>query len=211
MTIKNLSALENGLISCHSCHMLLRAEPSDTTHIRCPRCRAMLHQRKTNSLARTWALTIAAFILYIPANILPISTVTSFGYTQSDTILSGVIYFMSTGMWAIALIIFVASILVPFLKLIVLLFLLISIQLNIQWRKKDRTVLYRITEAVGRWSMVDIYVVTILVALVNMGAIANFEVGPGAVYFAAVVVITMLAAMSFDPRLIWDKRERSHE
>ncbi len=211
MSILNVSARESGLISCHSCHLLIRSIHLKKAVTRCPRCGSILHQRKVNSMMRTWALTLTAFILYFPANILPISTVTSLGYTQSDTILSGVIYFMSTGMWAIALIILTASIIVPLLKLIILSFLLISVQFNIQWRQKDRTILYRITEAVGRWSMVDLYVVAILVGMVNMGAIANFRAGPGAVYFAGVVVITMLAAQSFDPRLIWDKREGRHE
>jgi paraquat-inducible protein A len=124
-----------------------------------------LHQRKTNSLTRTWALVIAAFIFYIPANVLPITVVISLGKTQADTIMSGVIYFMLTGMWPIALVIFVASVAVPLLKLFVLAFLLISVQRKSRWRPEDRTRLYRIAEAVGRWSMVDIFVVTILVIL----------------------------------------------
>ncbi|MGE5255765.1 MAG: paraquat-inducible protein A, partial [Hyphomicrobiales bacterium] len=176
---------------------------------KCPRCGAALHSRKPNSIARTWALIMAAFIFYIPANVLPITIVTSLGAVQSDTILSGVLYFIKTGMWPIALVIFVASIFVPLLKLIMLTFLVLSVQQRWRWRPKDRTRLYRITEAVGRWSMVDIFVVTILVALVNLGALASIQAGPAAVYFAAVVVITMFAAMSFDPRLIWDAKEPS--
>jgi paraquat-inducible protein A len=125
--------------------------------------------------------------------------------------MSGVIYFIGSGMWPIALVIFVASILVPMLKLIILTFLLISVQRKSTWRLKDRTRLYRITEAIGRWSMVDIYVVTILVALVNLGSLATIKAGPGAAFFAAVVVITMFAAMSFDPRLIWDAKETFNE
>ena len=125
--------------------------------------------------------------------------------------MSGVIYFVATGMWPIALVIFVASILVPMLKLSILIFLLISVQRKSVWRPKDRTRLYRITEAVGRWSMVDIYVVTILVALVNLGNLATIKAGPGAGFFAAVVVITIFAAMSFDPRLIWDAKETLDE
>jgi paraquat-inducible protein A len=166
-----------------------------------------LHQRKTNSLTRTWALVIAAFIFYIPANVLPITVVTSLGKTQADTIMSGVIYFLLTGMWPIALVIFIASIAVPLIKLFVLSFLLISVQRKWKWRPKDRTRLYRIAEAVGRWSMVDIFVVTILVALVKLGSLATIAAGPAAGYFAAVVVTTIFAAMSFDPRLIWDVME----
>jgi len=178
---------------------------------KCPRCGAALHPRKPNSIARTWALVIAALIFYVPANVLPITKVTSLGATQSDTIMSGVIYFINSGMWPIALVIFVASVFVPVLKLLILLFLVISVQRRSQWRPKDRTRLYRITEAIGRWSMTDIFVVTILVALVHFGALANIEAQAGAVFFAAVVVITMLAAMSFDPRLIWDVKEPQDE
>jgi paraquat-inducible protein A len=199
-------------ISCHSCHLLCRINFSIIGEsLICPRCGSTLHQRKPNSLKRTWALVLAAIIFYIPANLLPVTIVTSLGKAQSDTIMSGVIYFISSGMWPIALIIFVASILVPILKLIILTFLLITVQRKSAWRPKDRTRLYRITEAIGRWSMVDIYVVTILVALVNLGNLATIQAGPGAGFFAAVVVITMFAAMSFDPRLIWDAKETRDE
>jgi paraquat-inducible protein A len=199
-------------ISCHSCHLLCRINFSKVGEsLVCPRCGSTLHQRKPNSLKRTWALVLAAVIFYIPANLLPVTVVISFGKAQADTIMSGVIYFVATGMWPIALVIFVASILVPILKLSILIFLLISVQRKSTWRPKDRTRLYRITEAVGRWSMVDIYVVTILVALVNLGNLATIKAGPGAGFFAAVVVITILAAMSFDPRLIWDAKETLDE
>ncbi|NIQ89187.1 MAG: paraquat-inducible membrane protein A [Deltaproteobacteria bacterium] len=203
-----LTAAKASLLSCHSCNLLSKSSGShDHAHALCPRCGAPLHQRKTNSLTRTWALTIAAFIFYIPANVLPITVVTSLGKTQADTIMSGVIYFMMTGMWPIALVIFIASVAVPLLKLFVIAFLLISVQRKSRWRPEDRTRLYRIAEAVGRWSMVDIFVVTILVALVKLGGLASIDAGPAAVYFAAVVVVTMFAAMSFDPRLIWDVME----
>jgi paraquat-inducible protein A len=199
-------------ISCHSCHLLCRINFSKIgKSLVCPRCGSTLHQRKPNSLKRTWALVLAAVIFYVPANLLPITVVISFGKAQTDTIMSGVIYFIASGMWPIALVIFVASILVPILKLIILIFLLITVQRKSAWRAKDRTRLYRITELVGRWSMVDIYVVTILVALVNLGNLATIKAGPGAGFFAAVVVITMLAAMSFDPRLIWDAKESADE
>ena len=207
-----LSARGSSQISCHSCHLLCRIRvPQKDGTLTCPRCGATMHQRKPNSIKRTWALVLAACIFYIPANLLPVTTVISFGKAQADTIMSGVIYFIGSGMWPIALVIFVASILVPILKLIILTFLLISVQRKSTWRAKDRTRLYRITEVVGRWSMVDIYVVTILVALVNLGSLATIKAGPGAAFFAAVVVITMFAAMSFDPRLIWDVKETLDE
>ena len=206
------TALEKSLVSCHSCHLVSKATAvHGKGKLMCPRCGSVLHQRKPRSLSRTWALVIAAFIFYIPANVLPITKVTSLGHAQSDTIMSGVIYFIQTGMWPIALIIFTASIFVPLAKLLILSFLLISVDRKWQWRPRDRTRLYRITEAIGRWSMTDVYVVTILVALVRLGALANVEAEPGAIFFAAVVVSTMFAAMSFDPRLIWDAMEKNHE
>jgi len=143
--------------------------------------------------------------------VLPITIVISLGKAQSDTIMSGVIYFIQTGMWPIAFIIFSASVLVPLLKLLILTFLLVSVQRKSSRRRKDRTRLYRITEIIGRWSMVDIFVVTILVALVNLGSLATIHAGPGAIFFGAVVVVTILASMSFDPRLIWDTEEIIHE
>ncbi len=125
--------------------------------------------------------------------------------------MSGVIYMIVSGSWPLALIIFIASVFVPLAKLFILTYLLISVQRKSQWRPYDRTRLYRLTEAVGRWSMVDIYVVTILVALVNLGNLATIEAGMGAVFFGAVVVITIIAAMTFDPRLIWDNMEFDDE
>lgn len=208
MNDTSMTAASASLLSCHSCNLLSKMSGSHGhSHALCPRCGAPLHQRKTNSLTRTWALVIAAFIFYIPANVLPITVVTSLGKTQADTIMSGVIYFVLTGMWPIALVIFVASVAVPLIKLFVLSYLLISVQRKSRWRPEDRTRLYRIAEAVGRWSMVDIFVVTILVALVKLGGLATIDAGPAASYFAAVVVTTIFAAMSFDPRLIWDVME----
>ncbi|PLX85056.1 MAG: paraquat-inducible membrane protein A [Desulfuromonas sp.] len=205
------SARQLGLVLCHDCHLVVR-QPSliRGQSALCPRCGAALHQRKPNSLARTRALLIASFIFYIPANVLPITISSTLGSEQADTIMSGVIYFIKSGSWEIAAVIFIASVFVPLMKLMILTSLLLSVQFKSQWRPKERTQLYRMTEAVGRWSMVDIYVVTILVALVKLGALANVDAGPAAVYFAAVVVITMFAAESFDPRLIWDALEEKH-
>ena len=168
-------------------------------HARCPRCGAGLHVRKPNSIARAWALLLAAAIMYVPANVLPMTVTSALGTVQADTIMSGVIYFIHSGSWEIAAVIFIASVFVPLAKLAILIFLLVSVQLRWRWRPKDRTVLYRITELVGRWSMVDVYVVR-----VKLGAVASIEAGPAAVFFACVVVLTMLAAESFDPRIIWD-------
>ncbi len=170
----------------------------------CPRCGDILHRRKPMSIQRTWALVLAALAFYIPANVYPVMTVTSLGQTQSDTILSGVLFLLEHGMLPLAAILFIASIFVPLLKLLILIFLLLSVQFRSRWRPRDRTRLYRITEAIGRWSMVDVYVVTILVALVHLGNLASIQAEAGAVFFCAVVILTMFAAMAFDPRLIWD-------
>ena len=199
-----ITAKNSGLVSCHACSLLVRAGSLYHGHGACPRCGGALHVRKTNSLNRCWALLIAAAICYIPANVLPIMTVISFGEGEPDTILSGVKAFIDAGMYPLALLVFFASIFVPVLKLILLSYLMISVQFKSLWRPRERTIMYRITEAVGRWSMVDIFMISILAALVKLGSLATIEPGAGAGFFAAVVVLTMFAAMSFDPRLIWD-------
>jgi len=152
-------------------------------------------------------LTLTAFILYIPANLLPIMTVISYGEGAPDTILSGVIHLVEAEMYPIAFIVFFASIMVPVVKLIAITFLLISVEKKSHWRPKDRTVMYRVTEFIGRWSMIDVFMIALLAGLVKLGSIATVEPGAGAIAFAGVVIITMFAAMSFDPRLIWDAME----
>ena len=199
------SAKKLGLVACSDCQLLSRMPDHAASDIVCcPRCGGELHQRKPNSIARTWALLLTGMVLYIPANLLPMTVTSRLGDVQADTIMSGVLYFIHSGSWEIALVIFTASIFVPFVKFLILICLLLSVQFRGCWRPRDRTILYRFTEGVGRWSMVDVYVVTILVARVKLGVLAEIEAGPAAVYIAAVVVVTMLAAESFDPRLIWD-------
>lgn len=199
------TALNRGLIVCTSCRLVSRP-PSTGSRAQwaCPRCGASLRPRIPDSLSRTWSLIVAAAIFYIPANVLTITVSAKLGKVQSDTILSGVIYFFKTGSWHIALIIFFASIIVPLLKLVVLSFLMISIQRHSSWRPGKRTRIFRVVKLIGRWSMVDIFVVTIAVSLVRLGFLASIQAGPGAVFFGAVVVLTILAADSFDSRLIWD-------
>lgn len=214
-TFKAITAQQQGLIACHFCQTLsqiprleekeLASSKNKTdTELRCPCCQSIIHSRIPNSLGRTWALLIAAIILYIPANTLPIMTVVFWGDGQPDTIFSGVVHLLDAGMWPLALLIFIASIFIPILKLIILSGLLISIHLKMHWNPKDRTVLYRITEFVGRWSMVDVFVIGILVTLVQFGNTANVSPGIGALSFAAVVILTMFAAHIFDQRMIWD-------
>jgi paraquat-inducible protein A len=205
--LRRMPAAGEAVIGCDVCELTVperEALLDRRGRLRCPRCTDVLHHRKPQSLQRTWALVLAAAVFYIPANLYPVMSVTSLGRTQSDTIFSGVVFLLTHGMWPLAAIVFVASIFVPLLKLLILIFLLLSVQLRSRWRPRDRTRLYRVTEAIGRWSMVDVYVVTLLVALVHLGNLASIEARAGAVFFCAVVIITMLAAMSFDPRMIWD-------
>jgi paraquat-inducible protein A len=198
-------AKDLGLASCHTCGLLQKQPVSGHAH--CPRCGSPVHLRKPNSLQLTWALLITGIIAYFPANLYPVMTVVSLGRGQSDTIMSGVIYLLLHGDWPLALIVFVASVLVPLLKIVVLLYLLLSVQRGSHLRRAQRTRLYRIVELVGRWSMVDIFVVALLAALVQVGALATIEPGVGAIAFTSVVILTMFAAMSFDPRLIWDQEK----
>jgi paraquat-inducible protein A len=204
------TAARAGLFVCHDCGLL--SKPAAHVHEgRCPRCGAGLHFRKPGSIARTWAFVIAAVILYIPANLLPVMDTSSLFGAQTDTIMSGVVYLWTSGSWPLAVIVFIASIAVPMLKIIALIFLVLTAQLRWRWLPERRTRIYRLVELVGRWSMLDIYVITILVALVQFNALATIKAGPGAIAFGAVVVLTMFAAMSFDPRLIWDAMELDHE
>jgi len=204
------TATSAGLIMCHDCG-LLSVATVHTSCGECPRCDATLHPRKPGSLTRTWAFVFAAIVLYIPAICLPVMvTGTLFG-TQSDTILSGVVFLWSSGSWSLATIVFVASVVVPILKITSLAYLAMSTQLRSRLVPLERIRLYRFVEFVGRWSMLDIYVITILVALVKFGGVATIEAGPGAIAFGAVVVLTLFAALSFDPRLIWDAVELESE
>lgn len=196
-------------LACAVCGLIMRRSAAlREGRRRCPRCQNALHRRKPRSVQRAWALTIAAALLYFPANLLPIMTMTSLGYVRSDTIVSGVVLLLDYGMWPLALVVFIASVVVPLLKLLILILLLLSVRWRWRWRARERTWLYRLLETIGRWSMVDIFVVTILVALVRLGNLATVQAEAGALFFCAVVVLTMLAARSFDPRLIWDILEQ---
>ncbi|WP_321967812.1 paraquat-inducible protein A [Burkholderia cepacia] len=200
------TAARAGLASCHTCGLV---QTLDHHHIACVRCGTVLHFRRANSLARTWAFLIAAVILYIPANLLPVMRTASIVGSEEDTIMSGVVYFWTSGDWPLAVVVFVASILVPMLKLSVLLILVISAQRRSAWRPLQRTRLFRIVERVGRWSMLDIFVITLTVGLVQFRSLAVVTAGPGALAFGSVVILTMIALMQFDPRLIWDPVETS--
>jgi len=202
----NVTAARLGYLTCHACGLLHRA--SGHAHgLFCTRCGAALHTRKPNSVARAWALLIAAYVLIVPANVLPVMVSGSLFGAESDTIMSGVAFLWSDGSWLLAAILFIASIAVPFAKLGAMTFLLVSVQRRSTLAPEQRTRLYRVLEFVGRWSMIDIYVAAILTALVQFGGLMSIQAGPGAIAFGSVVVLTMFAAESFDPRLIWDPVE----
>lgn len=199
-----IRALDKGIILCHVCH--LQASTHDE-HTPCPRCKTILHARKHQSITKTWLLLITATILYIPANILPIMTVNYLGMETPSTIMEGVITFINLGDWFVGGVVFTASILVPSMKLLGLFILLIYVQYGRLLPPKTCTIMFRLIEWIGRWSMLDIFVIAIMVALVNFGNLSTIEADWGALAFGSVVIITMFAAMSFDPRLIWDHIE----
>lgn len=188
---------------CHDCGLSTRGVQRHA-HLCCPRCGARLHLRKPASLSRTWAYLIAAAILYVPANLLPVMNTSSLFGAQKDTIMSGVAYLWQSGSWPLAIIVFIASIAVPMLKILAIGYLAATANLRMTQQNVQRARIYRVVELVGRWSMLDIYVIAVLVALVQFSAMATIEAGPASIAFGAVVVLTMFAAMSFDPRLIWD-------
>ncbi len=209
MTAMHTTAASLGLLVCHACGQ--HSKPAPGVHeSKCPRCGALLHLRKSESISRTWALLIAAAILYIPAYVLPILETSSLFDSQTDTILSGIVFLWTTGSWLLAVVVFIASVMVPLLKLIAVTLLVISVQRRSRWRPDQRARLYRLAELIGRWSMLDIFVVAILVTLVQLHTLANIRAGSGAIAFGAVVVLTLFATLSFDPRLIWDPLEQKH-
>jgi len=202
-TLTYVTALQMGLIACNACG---RVEPRDLSikRQRCPRCDSVLHRRHPDSLRRAWALLVAAALLYIPANLLPVMHTASLLDTQDNTIISGVVYFWTSGDWPLAVVVFVASIIVPMLKICALVLLLVTAQRHSRWYPRERTTLYRFLERIGRWSMLDVFVVTLTVALVRFQAFAEVTAGLGVIAFGAVVILTLLASMQFDPRLTWD-------
>jgi paraquat-inducible protein A len=201
-----LAAPGAGAVGCHACGLVSLPHHHDD---RCPRCAGALHPRKPNAVGRAWALLIAAAILYVPANVYPVLQVIQLGSGAPSTILGGVVELLDSGMYPLAALVFFASVAVPLLKVIGLAALLVACQLGWAARLRDRTRLYSVVNAVGRWSMIDIFMETILVALVQFGAVVSIEPGVGAVAFCAVVILTMFAAEGFDPRLMWDAAGRN--
>lgn len=199
-----------GYAACHTCDLLV-SRPATGMHRACPRCGSAVHgTRSPDSISRTWALLAAATLLLVPANLYPVMTVNRFGLGEPNTILSGVMHLIQDGAWPLGLLVLFASFVVPISKIAALAFLLVTVQRGSAWRLRDRTRLYRVTEVVGAWSMVDIFLVGILVALVRMDGLATIYPGIGASFFGAAVVLTMMAAHTFDPRLVWDRAGKGH-
>ncbi|MCP1495852.1 paraquat-inducible protein A [Pseudomonas migulae] len=201
-------ASELNLCLCHSCGLAcdMTGEPHE-----CERCGAPLHRRKTNALTRTWAYLLTSLVFYIPANVLPVMNTKMVGNGADSTIMGGVLDFWQHGAWDIALIIFIASIAVPGIKFVALTLLLVTVQRNSQWARKERSKMYRFVELIGYWSMLDVIVVALVASLVKFQALADIEPRAGILFFGLVVVFTMLSAMSFDPRLIWDQHHSNNE
>ncbi|HEY0254225.1 MAG TPA: paraquat-inducible protein A [Kofleriaceae bacterium] len=195
-------AIDLGLTACRTCELVFRVDgPSGT----CPRCGEPVRIRKRNARIRAWAFLSAAAVLYIPANTLVMMQTEQFPDHREDTILSGISYLWSEGAIGLAGLVFLASIVVPLVKIIAMGVLLVTADKHSQWRREGRTSLYRVLEAVGHWSMLDVFVVALLTAVVQLGRFARVEPGPALLPFAGVVILTMLASSSFDPRAIWDR------
>ena len=203
-------AMQHGLQTCEVCGLLSRP-PAGAGEGHCPRCGEELTFRKPQSLQRTWAFLIAAAICYVPANLLPVLTTTTAAGPESDTILQGVVLLWSPTGWPLSLIVLFASIMIPSAKILALAYLTITVQRGAIENGRQRVRLYRVVDFVGRWSMVDVFVDAFTAALVQLQPLMSVAPAPGLFFFAAVVVFTMLAVESFDPRLIWDATSAQEE
>jgi len=210
MTAVARTGLREGFVSCEACGLLSRPagaeEPGE-----CPRCGEELEFRRRDAIQRTWALVIAAAICYLPANILPVMRTTTLTSEESDTIISGVVRLHASGSWYLALILLIASVMIPLTKISALAYLLITVQRGSLRNNRERARLYRVMEIIGRWSMVDVFVATFVVALIQLRPLMSVAPRPGVLFFSAVVVLTIIAAESFDPRLIWDSSQGKQE
>lgn len=201
-----MTDIEMNAALCLSCRHLIDMPDTDGGEIICPVCGSPVHQRRKNSLQKTLALTLTALFLYIPANVLPVMTIETFADTSANTILGGVGELFNNKMYFIAAVVFVASFVVPLFKIGSILYLLTALRVRDKLPNAAKTRLFHLIELIGKWSMLDIYVITIMAGLVNMGFLIQIKGGAGATFFAATVIATMLASKSFDTRLIWDKK-----
>ena len=202
--VTSTTGIDAGLVLCRCCHKLLPVAALKPAQARCSRCGEHLHQRKQGSITRSWALLITSLILFIPANMLPMMEVQYFGQPEDNTILDGIIYFFQDGSYGIGAVILTASILVPLFKISGLSLILLSIQFGWTNWLTHQTIMFRFIDFIGRWSMLDIFVIALLSALVRFGYLSSINAASAAVYFTGVVLCTMFAAISFDSRLLWD-------
>lgn len=203
--MNDVMAIEQHLALCNTCHKLQALpEIGSNREAHCARCGDPLHFRKPNSITNAWALLFTGVACLIPAQIWPIMKIGVLGNTSSDSIMSGVITLMQLGSYLVAAVVFIASIFVPVTKVLALTIILLSVQFRWNINSRQRVIMYRLLEWIGRWSMLDIFVVAIMAALVKITGLAEISAGAGATAFALAVVFTMFAAMSFDTRLIWD-------
>lgn len=202
------SAIGTDIFPCHHCGTVWQGAQQDE---QCGVCHVPLHRRRIDSLNRTWAFLIAACIMYIPANMMPVMITSTLLDEQRDTIMSGIVYFWASGSWELAIVVFVASFMVPLFKLVALIILTVSARRRSSWQRLQRAKLYRVVETIGRWSMLDVFVVSLLTGLVQIEGFAKITAGIGVAAFGSVVVFTMLASLSFDPRLIWDEVDPQDE
>lgn len=197
-------------ILCRCCDLAVRVDPLPPGgRAICPRCGSRVAQRKLNSLHRTAALSLAALVLYVPANIYPILRMNYYGAYSESTVWDGCVRLFQDGMWFVAIIVFMASIVIPLFKLLGLCLLVLTAK-SMRWQRQ-RTRLYQFIDVIGPWAMLDVFLLAILVAIVKLEQMATVLPGPGLTAFTCVVVLTILASMSFDPRLIWDQPEGMEE
>ncbi len=217
---KGYSAQEMGLVTCRDCNKVFSAPhlvPTPLTSVKkdkkldentysfCPRCSAKVHSRKPNSISRTWALLLTSLLFFIPANVLPIMRVNFWGIPENSTILDGIYHFFSEGSYGVGIIILTASILVPLFKIFGLFTILLTLHLKRDGYLQHKAMMFRFIAFIGRWSMLDIFVIALLAILVNFGLFTTIEIAPAATYFCMVVITTMFAAITFDSRLLWDQ------
>jgi len=210
MTAVARTGLREGFVSCEACGLLSRPATAEEPG-ECPRCGEDLEFRRRDAVQRTWALVIAAAICYLPANILPVMRTTTLTSEEPDTIISGVVYLYTSGSWYLALILLIASVMIPLAKLAALAYLLVTVQRGSVRNNRERARLYRVLEIIGRWSMVDVFVATFVVALIQLKPLMSVAPEPGVLFFSGVVILTIFAAESFDPRLIWDSSQGKQE
>jgi paraquat-inducible protein A len=195
------------VISCRTCDLLVEVAPvAAGTRAVCPRCASKVLDRKPNSLHRTGAFALAALLLYIPANIYPILRMEFYGAYSESTVWDGCVKLFQDGMWFVAVIVFLASIAIPLLKLLGL-FILVTTARSVRWQR-GRTRIYKFIDIIGPWAMLDVFLLAVLVAIVKLEQLATVLPGPGIIAFTCVVVLTILASLSFDPRLVWDEPGR---